>query len=194
MHKLKYGAKALLEELRIEKTRVIGVSAGSYIAQGLAADFPDAIHKLILVVPKAHGTKSSVQLFWERHAVELAGMSEAEQMSYFLNHAFAPGFLEKIEPKIVQTILRPEPILSSEESAAANKAFHDFDLRPILHRITAPTLVISGKMDGLNPPEYGKEVASHIKGAIFVEMIHSGHAPSFEEPERFIKEVTNFLT
>ncbi|SED08692.1 alpha/beta hydrolase [Paenibacillus sp. GP183] len=121
-------AKALLEELRIEKTRVIGVSGGSYIAQGLAADYPDAIHKLILVVPKSHGTKSSVQLFWERHAVELAGMSEAEQMSYFLNHVFAPGFLEKIEPKIVQIILRPEPILSAGESTAANKAFHAFDL------------------------------------------------------------------
>jgi 3-oxoadipate enol-lactonase len=66
-------ALALLDELGIDKAGVIGVSGGGYIAQGIAAAQPDRVTKLVLVVTRSHGAKSSTQLFWERHADEVAG-------------------------------------------------------------------------------------------------------------------------
>jgi 3-oxoadipate enol-lactonase len=186
-------ALALLDELGVSKAGVIGVSGGSYIAQGLAAAEPDRVTKLVLVVPRSHGAKSATQLFWERHAAETAGFSEAERMKFFMERVFSPAFVRRTDPRTLMELIRPEPALTPEETAAANRALERLDLRPALGRITAPTLVISGRMDGLNPPELGRETASLIPNAQFVEMPNSGHAPSFEEPEAFAELVGRFL-
>jgi 3-oxoadipate enol-lactonase len=172
---------------------VIGVSGGSYIAQGLAAAEPDRVTKLVMVVTRSHGAKSSTRLFWERHANETAGMSEAERMKFFMERVFSPAFVRRTDPRTLMELVRPEPALTPEETEAANRAFEGFDLRPLLGLITAPTLVISGRLDGLNPPELGRETASFIPYARFVEMPNSGHAPSFEEPEAFAELVGGFL-
>ena len=86
-----------------------------------------------------------------------------------------------------------ETNLSAEQFAIANKALADFDFRNDLPKVLAKTLVISGKYDGLNPPYEGKECASLIPNASFVEMQYSGHAPMYEEPETYIKIVEDFL-
>jgi 3-oxoadipate enol-lactonase len=86
-----------------------------------------------------------------------------------------------------------ETKLSPEQFVAANKAVGGFDFRKDLPKIRAKTLVISGKYDGLNPPSEGKICASLIPDARFVEMQYSGHAPMYEEPETYLKNVKNFL-
>ncbi|WP_371364429.1 alpha/beta fold hydrolase [Sporomusa rhizae] len=68
-----------------------------------------------------------------------------------------------------------------------------FDCRSELHKITAETLVISGKYDGLNPPVDGKVCAELIPKAEFVEMQYSGHLPMLEEMERYNEIIDNFL-
>ncbi|WP_028401569.1 alpha/beta fold hydrolase [Ectobacillus panaciterrae] len=85
-------------------------------------------------------------------------------------------------------------ILTPEQQAAANKALEGFDFRPDLNKVTAKTLVISGKYDGLNPPELGREIASLIPDSTFVEFEKSGHAPNVEEHKYFMELVINFLT
>ena len=54
---------------------------------------------------------------------------------------------------------RPEP--GSEPTAEQWDADMGHDTLDRLPGITAPTLVISGRSDGLNPPEAGEEVAVH---------------------------------
>ena len=98
------------------------------------------------------------------------------------------------DPKLMKNHLEVfETTLSPEQFNAANKAISAFDFRKQLSKVKAKTLVISGKYDGLNPPADGKEVASLIKNATFVEMHYSGHAPMFEEPDAYINTVAAFL-
>ncbi|WJH33785.1 alpha/beta hydrolase [Paenibacillus sp. CC-CFT747] len=154
---------------------------------------PSGIGKLILVVTKAHGLKSSLQEFGERHADELKSLTEPERGAFFIERVFASGFAQKVSPELQKQLLSPEPVMTMEETAAANKAFQGFDFRPLLPSIQAPTLIISGKYDGLNPPAYGLEISSLIPDSLFVEMENSGHAPSAEEPEAFKELVLSFL-
>ncbi|WP_051882296.1 alpha/beta fold hydrolase [Chryseobacterium soli] len=86
-----------------------------------------------------------------------------------------------------------ETDLTPEQFAAANNALTNFDFRKGLPNITAPTLVISGKYDGLNPPKDGKEITTLIPNATFTELQFSGHAPIYEETERYLKLVEDFL-
>jgi 3-oxoadipate enol-lactonase len=83
--------------------------------------------------------------------------------------------------------------LTSEQFAAANNAFVGFDFRNDLAKVKSKTLVISGKYDGLNPPDNGREVASLIPNASFVEMQYSGHAPMYEESETYVEIISDFL-
>lgn len=186
-------ALALLDELGIGKAGVIGASGGGYIAQGIAATEPQRVTKLVLVATRSNGAQSATQQFWERHADEAAGLGEEERMKFFAARVFSPEFVAKTDPQTLRLLIRPEPALKPEEAAAANRAFEGFDLRPLLCRITAPTLVISGRLDGLNPPEFGRETASLIPNARFVEMANSGHAPSFEQADAFADLVGQFL-
>jgi 3-oxoadipate enol-lactonase len=59
--------------------------------------------------------------------------------------------------------------LNPDQFQAANKALERFDFRPNLDKITAKTLVMSGKYDGLNPVEFGRENASYIQNVTFIE-------------------------
>lgn len=183
-------AVALLDHLGIEKAHVMGVSMGSYIAQGLALSHPDRVGKLILVVSKAHGKTSSTQEMLVRYADELEGIPEQKQMEHLYKYVFHN--LPAIQ-KWQEEMLKLEPELSVAEMAAANKAMEGFDFRAALPTVAAETLVISGSHDGLNPPVRGKELASLIPNAEFVEFEQSGHAPNVEEPEKFKETISNFL-
>lgn len=181
---------SLMDHLHIDKTNLLGASMGSYIAQGVAVAVPNRIEKLILIVAKAHGKTSSTARLLAEHAEEVKGLSHEEQMfalsKYIFHNLKAVGdWSQKVAVEV--------PPLTPEELAAANKALENFDFRGELHNVSADTLVMNGKYDGLNPPAAGREVASHIPNAKFIEFEHSGHAPSVEEPERYRAVINEFL-
>jgi 3-oxoadipate enol-lactonase len=181
---------ALLDHLGIQKAHVLGVSMGSYIAQGVALAHPDRVEKLVLVVSKAHGKTSSTQEMIERHAEELEGVDEGQYPDFLFKYMFRDQDAVK---KWQEDLWQTEQELSLAEMAAANKALAGFDFRAALPTVAAETLVISGRYDGLNPPERGKELAGLIPNARFIEFENSGHAPNAEEPERFVETVAEFL-
>lgn len=182
---------SFLDHLEIEKANILGMSMGSYIAQGVAARIPDRIEKLILVVPKAHGKTSSMARLSSRHEDEIAGLDYTEKMNYLARYIFHK--IEDVQQSMA-LLYEKQPILTPEQEIAANQALEDFDFRPHLKKVTAKTLVISGTYDGLNPPEDGQEVAKHIPDAVFIAFDQSGHAPNLEEPDKFRKEVLSFLS
>ena len=182
--------RALLDELKIDKTHILGVSMGSYIAQGFVLAHPERVQKLILVVSKSNGKTSSTQELIERYQDEIDGMDELETMAHLSKYMFHNL---KAVGRWQADLAKLEKPLSLTEQAAANKALEGFDFRASLPTVAAETLIISGRYDGLNPPERGKEIASFIANSRFVEFEESGHAPSVEEPERFVQVIREFL-
>jgi len=73
------------------------------------------------------------------------------------------------------------------------KEWDTFDARPRLSRITARSLVITGRHD-MTPPSKGAEIAGGIPKARHVVFDHSGHFAPVEEPERFVELVRSFLS
>jgi malonyl-CoA O-methyltransferase len=68
------------------------------------------------------------------------------------------------------------------------------DLRDALASIAVPSLVIAGEHDRITPVAAGRELASRLPSARFVEVPKAGHAPFLSHPETVRREVEDFLS
>ncbi|WP_284141399.1 alpha/beta fold hydrolase [Virgibacillus sp. LDC-1] len=176
----------LMDALDIPEANLLGMSMGTYVAQGVAIAVPDRIKKMILISGSTHAKSDGTGLL-AAHADEMEGFTFEEQMAHLATHIFHQM------DEVGKWLQRLPGGLTPEEQEAGAKALAQFDFRPQLHTVTADTLVISGRYDGLNPPEEGQEIAAHIPGARMVVFEHSGHAPNIEEKEKYMELVTSFL-
>lgn len=182
----------LIAALGYDRAAVLGVSMGSYVAAQAAILEPSRVSKLVLVVPKAHGKTSSTAAYAKRNGIDLTKATQDELVQLLAAAMWAPTTSEERRQEAVSSV-QPEVELTPAERVAIEKSLAGFDLRPRLAEITAPTLVISGKHDGLNPPEAGEEVAAGIPGSRFEVYDRSGHMLTVEESERLVDEVAAFL-
>lgn len=178
---------SIMDTLKLETVNLYGVSMGSYIAQGVAIAQPYRVKKLILGVTKTNGLTSSTQRLMDEHADALKLLDQEGQKKFLLKYIVHNMSIFVENPDVLNSSLTPK------ETLAANKALENFDFRSDLPGITAETLVISGKYDGLNPPSEGQLCASLIPSATFVEMQHSGHVPMLEEKKLFSRIIDEFL-
>jgi 3-oxoadipate enol-lactonase len=68
-----------------------------------------------------------------------------------------------------------------EGYAACCEAIAAMDLRPVIGRITAPTLVIAGADDPATPPDLGRAIAAAVPGARFAPVANAAHLASHEQ-------------
>ena len=68
-----------------------------------------------------------------------------------------------------------------------------YDVRSRLGEIRVPTLVLCGATDWITPLALSEDIAARIPGSRLVRFEHSGHKPMTEEPEKFVRELRQFL-
>jgi 3-oxoadipate enol-lactonase len=66
------------------------------------------------------------------------------------------------------------------------------DHRPLLAKITAPTLVIAGKHDPATPLEANEFIRHHIPGA-HIAVLDAAHIANIEQPKIYADTVLDFL-
>jgi pimeloyl-ACP methyl ester carboxylesterase len=104
--------------------------------------------------------------------------------------------MRAFDPKmpLPEEILLPQ--MKAMEAAAKigwNPYLHDPKLEGRLRRVTAPTLVVWGKQDGLVPLAYAERWKQSIAGAQVHVIDKCGHLPSLEQPAVLAEIVTSFV-
>ncbi|ANU26123.1 alpha/beta fold hydrolase [Planococcus versutus] len=183
-------ALALVSHLALATVDILGVSMGSYIAQGMALTEPKKVRKLILVATKSYSEQSSLAELFDHYPEKFDGLSISEKLAASTSYIYHNQ--SKIQKWNKQTAQNSR-LLTIKEQSIAGEAIKQFDFRSQLSTITAETLVISGKYDRLNPSEKGRETAIAIPNATFMEFNRSGHAPNVEQPKLFLGIIENFL-
>jgi 3-oxoadipate enol-lactonase len=183
----------VIDALDLKSVAIIGSSMGSYVAQGVAIEVRERISRLVLVAPKAHGASSSSATLLEKNAAVLKGSTVQEQRDFLYQRILAPTSPARKSEIMVAITQNRGPPLTDIEYKAAQQAIRNFDFRPRLNEITAPTLVLSGAHDPLNPPQFGREIAEMIPNATFVLFENSGHIPRIEERDRYLAVLDAFL-
>ena len=66
-------------------------------------------------------------------------------------------------------------------------------LRPLLDRITSPTLIVAGELDFICGPAQAQPMADAITGSQLVMLAGCGHIPSIEAPQEYRQAIVDFL-
>ena len=74
-----------------------------------------------------------------------------------------------------------------------SRATRDRCVEDELGKLKLPTLIVWGRNDEITPPSIGEEFQSRIDGAQLEFIDACGHAPNWEQPDRFARLMDDFL-
>jgi pimeloyl-ACP methyl ester carboxylesterase len=164
---------AWLEDIGDGPVRIVGHSMGGQIALHLAAEqrMPD---RLVLV--GASGLPRPLPL--SEGARLVAAALPPRRWG-------APTFM----PTVAVDALRAGPLALLR----ATRYLLSDDVRPLLPRITCPTLLVWGELDPLIPVAHGEAMARAIPGSRLVVLKDAAHNAMADRPAEFNRLVLDFL-
>ena len=183
---------ALLDHLGVERTRFVGLSMGGLTGLWLALHAPGRIERMVLANT---GAKIGNDEFWNTRMDLLKGVGTqglpASVCDLVVERWFTPRY-RGLSRDGVARIRRMLEQTSGAGYGANCAAIRDADLRGALARIRVPTLVIAGTHDPSTPPALGREIATAIPDAQYVEL-DSAHLSNLEQVGAFNAAVVRFL-
>lgn len=193
--------EAVRQALGLSKFALLGDSYGGLVAMAYASAHPEHVAKLILSDSPGPSWKSIVHLLPQVFPdVEEQDKSEQKKMgeetdaaaraslrNHFRMIFYSPEKRDAYMGRMGDLGFEPQV------GEAVAKATADLDLSAKLSGFNFPTLIINGRYDMNVAPLTAWQLAKAIPGAKVVFFEHSGHLPSYEEPERYISVLEGFL-
>jgi len=170
---------ALLDRLGVGEFSYVGTSLGGMVGQWLAAHEPQRVRRLGLVCTAAH--LPPAQSWWDRAALVRADGTKA--LSCLLAGKWFSEAYRASHSLVVADVLTEVEATDAEGYAAGCEAVATMDLRPLLPRIKAPTLVVAGSDDPSTPAELVRQVADGIPAARYHEVAGVRHLAALERAD-----------
>jgi proline iminopeptidase len=193
--------EAVRQTLGLAKFALLGDSYGGLLAMAYAASHPEHVAKLVLSDSPGPSWKSIVHLLpevfpdiQEQNAKEeqtLGSASEAAARAGLRNHFRMIFYSPEKRDAYMSHMgdLGYEPAVAE----AVAKATADLDLTPKLAGFQFPVLILNGRYDMNVAPLTAWRLAHAIPGAKVVFFEQSGHLPAYEEPDKYLVVLEDFL-
>lgn len=179
---------AFMQALGIERATVVGHSMGSFIAQKVAIRYPQRVKKLVLV---GSGTVAGNEVILGlRDFVQTLSDPVPYDFAYEFqaSTAFVPLPQEFLETAVGESLKLPAQVWKDVlDGLIATQNAQRLD------EIAAPTLIIWGDRDGIFPRAEQDALAAAIPNATLSVYPETGHAPHWERPRDFAKELEKFV-
>jgi proline iminopeptidase len=192
---------ALREQLHAETIDLLGHSWGGYLVMAYAAQHPQRVAHLLIVdsaAPKWSDTEFIFKYIFpegiDRQGVldfaDALGDSASgrQSLAEYLRMLFVS---EPKRDEFMKNADRYHYTRSVNETLNADLA--KYDMWPVLPTLTMPTLVLTGRYDINVAPSTAWKIHKAIPGSGWQVFEKSGHLPYFEEPEKFVRVVEDFL-
>ena len=182
--------KKALDVLGIPKADLLGVSMGGMIAQHFAADYPQMVEKLVLVV-----TCVEPNAILSESVQEWIGLAKQGDHSAFmesnLRRMYSDAYYRRNRWMLpfVGKLTKPKSYARFFIQAEACLSHNASDRLP---HIAAPTLVIGGEQDMALGAASSRQIATAISGAKLKMYPDWGHG-LYEEAKDFNQVVLDFL-
>ncbi|HUF05524.1 MAG TPA: alpha/beta hydrolase [Aridibacter sp.] len=180
---------ALLDALGVESPVIAGHSMGSMTAQRFAFENPERLSGLVLV--SAFGTfadKVGIREFLENGILPLEDPIDPGFVREFQESTFS----RPIPEAFFETVIGESLKVPARIWKAACSSFFDDDVFERIGEISARTLLIWGDEDAYASRNDQEILLDAIEGSRLKIDQGTGHAPQWEEPERFARDLVNF--
>jgi len=184
---------ALLQELGWEEASLVGLSNGGIVALQAALMAPTRFRSLVLACTTPYldpALKAKVGSWL--HALKTGGTPLRLRVA--LPWIYGAGFLNA-HPELLTEEGLASLIAQAPDERAQERLLLGFlsleDLRPRLHSLALPALVLYGKEDLLFPKPYAQALAEALGAEL--QALPAGHAAPLEDPLAFAQAVRKFL-
>jgi pimeloyl-ACP methyl ester carboxylesterase/DNA-binding winged helix-turn-helix (wHTH) protein len=190
--------ETVVDAAGLDRFPLLGISRGGPIAIAYAVKHPERVTHLVLYGAFAAGLNH----FGKPHELEARrALASLIRLGWGLNNpafckVFTCRFIPEATPEHEQWLDELQRVSTSPENAARlMERDDDIDVRPLLSRVTTPTLVIHCDRDRAVPPEKGREIAAAIPNSRYVSLPSANHLMMEEEPAwaMFLEELGAFL-
>jgi 3-oxoadipate enol-lactonase len=186
----------VLDGLGIDQAHIFGISMGGMIAQEFALRYPQRVKTLILGCTNCGGPNAVLSK--DPDVLNLLNNIEAtdvQQAALVMTKvAVTPWFMQKHMDVLLQlnqlSLQYPTP---KHGMIRQMQAIQGHDTYERLPQITAPTLVVTGKEDGLVPPENSVTLAQRIPNADLSILANASHLFNIELPDTTAEVVKGFI-
>jgi 3-oxoadipate enol-lactonase/4-carboxymuconolactone decarboxylase len=178
----------LADHLGLDSFHFCGLSMGGITGQWLGIHHGKRLGKLILANTSPHFPPPDM---WDQRmgAVRDGGMTAISDA--VLDRFFSPA-LHEAQPATVSDFRNVLEQTNPDGYLGCCGMLREADVYPELGKISAPTLVISGRHDQSTPPERGEKIAAAIKGAAHV-ILDAAHISNVERADDFTRALAGFL-
>jgi 3-oxoadipate enol-lactonase len=188
MERLGRDVLAVLDGLGIAKINWCGLSMGGMVGMWLGANAGNRIDKLILSNTAAYFPDRSS---WDARIKMVRDKGLEGMVDANMERWFTKGFRER-SPAAMAKMREMFLATKVDGYVGCGEAIRDMDHRPLLAKITVPTLVIAGKYDPATTLEAGEFIQAHIPGAR-IAVLDAAHISNLEQPQAYADTVLGFL-
>jgi pimeloyl-ACP methyl ester carboxylesterase len=187
--------RGLLDELGLSQVHVLGYSMGGTIAQELVRQFPERVSSLILCATMAGGLRATyARASVVRVMRELDGLSPEQVARRIWKVTYSASYLANhqalAEEQMRREIVQPTPLHAADLQF---QAFAEFSGSRALAKVRCPTLILTGDLDELIPPQNSATMAKLLPTAKLVVVPGAGHRVFWEATEECVAIITDFL-
>ena len=183
---------ALLDELKIEKTHIVGFSLGAALALYMAGNYTKRFLSVVsiggFIDSKSPRTQLILDLWQQALEVDIHIASRI-----LLLALFSPQFLLQFDQKSLTRLLSTfEKSINWQGMKVQIQLDKNIDIQSALPGIKQPVLLITGKMDEIIPYESATQLYHHIPQSNLIRL-STGHYTIAEEPEEISDLLVSFI-
>jgi pimeloyl-ACP methyl ester carboxylesterase len=163
---------------------IVGLSLGGWLAAEVATRYPERVSALVLVNPAGLYVKGhEIGEIFNRPPADLAQVLFADQSHPLAQALHAAQSMMDSHQQVPFELIRPQlQTMAATAKIGWRPYLHNPKLARRLYRVTAPTLIVHGKQDGLIPREHAEAYAAGIAGARLVDVDGAAHLLPLEKP------------
>lgn len=193
------------KELNVPSINILAHSWASILAVNYALTHPDKVNKLILSnpVPLSKEYEKEMAGFIQSHTTSADSLERARIVSgkefttetlatlfkiSFQASAYNRNNMDKLNLDLPENFMQAQQALFT----GLGKDLMNYNYYDDVKKITFPVLILHGKSDGI-PMASVVRLKNSIPRTTLKVFEKSGHFPFIEEPDLYLKTITNFL-
>jgi pimeloyl-ACP methyl ester carboxylesterase len=174
----------VLEQLKIEKVEMVGLSYGGFLATNFALAYPEHVNHVVLLAPGIPNFGAPT-LQWANYGMPMMFLPSRSTIKRFINGASTKGY-SKDDPVYEQMIIG---MMNLRNLSFMKPVFKDEEFK----RMTVPVLLLIGDHEIMYEPRKALDLATRLIPNLRAELISdAGHMLNSDQPKLVNARILEF--